>query len=25
LTEGFFHAGGESGVTSTFEHRPRPT
>lgn len=25
LAEGFFHAGGESGVTSTFEHRPRPT
>jgi hypothetical protein len=24
LTEGFFHAGGESGVTSIFEHRPRP-
>ncbi len=24
LTEGFFHAGGESGTTSTFEHRPRP-
>lgn len=25
LADGFFHAGGESGVTSTFEHRPRPT
>lgn len=25
LAEGFFHAGGESGVTSTFEYRPRPT
>lgn len=25
LAEGFFHAGGESGVTSAFEHRPRPT
>jgi hypothetical protein len=25
LTEGFFHAGGESGVTSAFEHQPRPT
>jgi hypothetical protein len=25
LDEGFFHAGGESGITSTFEHRPRPT
>jgi hypothetical protein len=25
LAEGFFHAGGESGVTSVFEHRPRPT
>jgi hypothetical protein len=24
LAEGFFHAGGESGVTSTFEYRPRP-
>ena len=24
LTDGFFHAGGESGVTSTFEYRPRP-
>jgi hypothetical protein len=24
LTEGFFHAGGESGSTSLFEHRPRP-
>jgi hypothetical protein len=24
LDEGFFHAGGESGVTSVFEHRPRP-
>lgn len=24
LADGFFHAGGESGVTSTFEHRPRP-
>jgi hypothetical protein len=24
LAEGFFHAGGESGVTSAFEHRPRP-
>jgi hypothetical protein len=25
LAEGFFHAGGESGVTSAFKHRPRPT
>jgi hypothetical protein len=25
LADGFFHAGGESGVTSTFEYRPRPT
>ncbi|KAJ5264619.1 hypothetical protein N7505_007412 [Penicillium chrysogenum] len=25
LADGFFHAGGESGVTSTFQHRPRPT
>jgi hypothetical protein len=25
LDEGFFHAGGESGVTSAFEHQPRPT
>ncbi|KAI2864382.1 hypothetical protein CBS147323_9143 [Aspergillus niger] len=25
LAEGFFHAVGESGVTSAFEHRPRPT
>lgn len=25
LADGFFHAGGESGVTSAFEHRPRPT
>jgi hypothetical protein len=25
LDEGFFHAGGESGVTSTFKHRPRLT
>lgn len=25
LADGFFHAGGESGVTSVFEHRPRPT
>jgi hypothetical protein len=25
LDKGFFHAGGESGVTSAFEHRPRPT
>jgi hypothetical protein len=24
ITEGFFHAGGESGTTSAFEHRPRP-
>jgi hypothetical protein len=24
LVEGFFHAGGESGTTSVFEHRPRP-
>ena len=24
LADGFFHAGGESGVTSAFEHRPRP-
>jgi hypothetical protein len=24
LAEGFFHAGGESGTTSAFEHRPRP-
>lgn len=24
LADGFFHAGGESGVTSVFEHRPRP-
>jgi hypothetical protein len=24
LAEGFFHAGGESGVTSAFEYRPRP-
>ncbi|OJZ79839.1 hypothetical protein ASPFODRAFT_54489 [Aspergillus luchuensis CBS 106.47] len=24
LADGFFHAGGESGVTSTFENRPRP-
>jgi hypothetical protein len=23
ITEGFFHAGGESGTTSVFEHRPR--
>jgi hypothetical protein len=21
VAEGFFHAGGESGTTSTFEHR----
>lgn len=25
LADGFFHAGGESSVTSVFEHRPRPT
>ncbi|KAI3222777.1 transcriptional regulator family: Zinc finger, CCHC-type [Penicillium roqueforti] len=25
LADGFFHAGGESGMTSVFEHRPRPT
>lgn len=25
LADGFFHAGGESGVTSVFEYRPRPT
>jgi hypothetical protein len=25
LDEGFFHAGGESGVTSAFEYRPQPT
>lgn len=25
LADWFFHAGGESGVTSTFEYRPRPT
>ncbi|KAJ6038754.1 hypothetical protein N7460_007471 [Penicillium canescens] len=24
LADGFFHAGGESGVTSAFEYRPRP-
>ncbi|KAJ6100341.1 hypothetical protein N7467_001876, partial [Penicillium canescens] len=24
LADGFFHAGGESSVTSTFEYRPRP-
>lgn len=24
LADGFFHAGGESGLTSTFEYRPRP-
>lgn len=24
LADGFFHAGGESGVTSVFEYRPRP-
>jgi predicted nuclease of restriction endonuclease-like (RecB) superfamily len=24
VAEGFFHAGGESGTTRTFEHRPRP-
>ncbi len=24
ITEGFFHAGGESGTTSAFEHRSRP-
>ena len=24
LADGFFHAGGKSGVTSTFEYRPRP-
>ncbi|KAI2946871.1 hypothetical protein CBS147323_11233 [Aspergillus niger] len=24
LADGFFHARGESGVTSTFEYRPRP-
>ena len=24
LADGFFHAGGESGVTRVFEHRPRP-
>jgi hypothetical protein len=24
IIEGFFHAGGESGTTSAFEHRPRP-
>ena len=24
LADGFFHAGGESGVTGTFEYRPRP-
>lgn len=24
ITEGFFHAGGESGTTSIFERRPRP-
>lgn len=24
VAEGYFHAGGESGTTSTFEHRPRP-
>ncbi|KAJ6003913.1 hypothetical protein N7540_013195 [Penicillium herquei] len=25
LADGFFHTGGESGVTSVFEYRPRPT
>ncbi|OQD66254.1 hypothetical protein PENANT_c364G09609, partial [Penicillium antarcticum] len=24
LVDGYFHAGGESGTTSVFEHRPRP-
>ena len=24
ISEGFFHAGGESGTTSVFEQRPRP-
>jgi hypothetical protein len=24
VADGFFHAGGESGTTSAFEHRPRP-
>ena len=24
VAEGYFHAGGESGTTSAFEHRPRP-
>jgi hypothetical protein len=24
LADGFFHAGGESGVISAFKHRPRP-
>ncbi|KAJ5117317.1 hypothetical protein N7448_010949 [Penicillium atrosanguineum] len=24
IADGFFHAGGESGVTSIFEYRPRP-
>src|SRR5437016_1359471 len=24
LVKGFFHARGESGMTSTFEHQPRP-
>lgn len=24
IEEGFFHAGGESGTTGAFEHRPRP-
>jgi hypothetical protein len=24
LADGYFHAGGESGTTSVFEHRPRP-
>jgi hypothetical protein len=25
LADGYFHAGGESGTTSVFERRPRPT
>ena len=24
LVNGFFHVGGESGITSVFKHRPRP-
>lgn len=24
IAKGFFHAGGESGITSVFEQRPRP-